>query len=224
MATHSPRAHCTTAERRTIAFRTHMSGFGPAGRRSIHAPKRESPQLNPASYALMGRSEGFAASAGSTTLGPEHYLLALLWDPDSVYSGMLRELGTSRADVYRALRRLNIPVPPLEPPPDDERPWGERVWVPRERFEVVLRELPLRLPERSRFGFNFTADGRACGCRPAKASSFRRSSTRFCPGASRVGRVLLRGYVCVGELSLRRVGRAARRTPHRLFVWRDCPS
>jgi ATP-dependent Clp protease ATP-binding subunit ClpA len=120
--------------------------------------QRRPPQLNPASYALKGRTEGFAASAGSTTLEPEHYLLALLWDPDSVHSGMLRELGTSRAEVQGALRALNVRVPELEPPPDDERPRGERVWIPFEQLELVLRELPSRLPEGSPFGFNFTPD------------------------------------------------------------------
>lgn len=126
-------------------------------------PRRErtSPQLNPASYALQGRTEGFAASAGSMTLQPEHYLLALVWHPDSVHSGMLRELGTSRADLQRALGQLDVRVPALEPPPDDERPRGERVWISREKLELVLRELPSRLPEGSPFGFNFTADGRA---------------------------------------------------------------
>jgi ATP-dependent Clp protease ATP-binding subunit ClpA len=123
--------------------------------------QRDSPQLNPASYALEGRTEGFAASAGSTTLEPEHYLLALIWHPDSVHSGMLRELGTSRADVQRALRALEVDVPALEPPLDDDRPRGERAWIPYEKLELVLRELPSRLPEESPFGFNFTADGRA---------------------------------------------------------------
>jgi ClpA/ClpB-like protein len=117
------------------------------------------PQLNPASYVLTGRMEGFAAAAGSTTVEPEHGLLALLWHPDSPSSGLLLKLGTSRAEVQRALRGLGVDVPALDPPPDDERPMGERVWIPLEKLELLLRELPARLPEGSPFGFNLTADG-----------------------------------------------------------------
>jgi hypothetical protein len=52
-----------------------------------------------------------------------------------------------------------VHVPALDPPPDDDRPKGERVWIPLEKLELVLRELPSRLPEGSPFGFNVTADG-----------------------------------------------------------------
>jgi hypothetical protein len=123
--------------------------------------KREWAEPNPAAYAFLGRAEGFAAASASFRYEPEHVLLSLLWDPHSVQNGMLRELGTSRADVEQALGRLGVSVPPIDLPPEDERLWGERVWFPPDRFELVLSQVPSRLPEDSPFGFNFTADGRA---------------------------------------------------------------
>jgi hypothetical protein len=102
----------------------------------------------------MGRSEGFAAAAGSR-VEPEHVLLALLWDPQSVQTSLLRDVGTSRTEVYRTLGDLGVPVPPTDLPPTDDRPRGERVSFPYERFALVLREVPRRLPEGSFLGFNF---------------------------------------------------------------------
>jgi hypothetical protein len=117
--------------------------------------RRDGPQLNPASYVLSGRMEGFAAAAGSTTVDLEHGLLALLWHPDSASSGVLLEVGTSRSDVYGELRGLGVSAPELEPPPDDDRPRGERISIPYGRLSQVLREVPGRLPEGSYFAFNF---------------------------------------------------------------------
>jgi hypothetical protein len=117
-------------------------------------------QPNPAAYALMGRAEAFAAAAGSTRVAPEHALLGLLWDFQSVQTALLRAAGTSRAEVRDALGRLGGYIPPIDLPPEDWRPWGERVWVPADRFGLVLRNVMARLPEGTRFGFNRTADGR----------------------------------------------------------------
>jgi Clp amino terminal domain, pathogenicity island component len=108
----------------------------------------------------MGRSEAFAAAAGSSRVEPEHVLLGLLWDPQSVQTGMLRDVGTSRTAVLDALVRFEVYVPPVELPPEDMRPWGKRVWVPAGQFGLVLRNVMARLPEGTRFGFNSTADGR----------------------------------------------------------------
>jgi hypothetical protein len=121
-----------------------------------HPPaQRDWLQPNPAAYALMGRSEGFAAAAGSTRVEPEHVLLGLLWDPQSVQTSMLRDVGTSRTEVYRTLSELGVPVPPIDLPPTDDRPRGERVSFPYERLALVLREVQRRLPEGSFLGFNF---------------------------------------------------------------------
>jgi hypothetical protein len=98
---------------------------------------------------------------GSLRLEPEHALLSLVWDPESVQSAMLHRVGTSRVEVQRALGRLGVPVPPNDPPPEDERPRGERVWVPVDHFELLLSEVQSRLPRDSPFAFNFAADGRA---------------------------------------------------------------
>jgi hypothetical protein len=92
---------------------------------------------------------------------PEHLLLGLLWEPQSVQTGMLRDVGTSRAEVQHALGRFDVYVPPVDLPLEDRRPWGERVWVPADQFPLVLSNVLARLPKGSRFGFNFTADGRA---------------------------------------------------------------
>jgi hypothetical protein len=117
--------------------------------------QRDGPQLNPASYVLTGRMEGFAAAAGSTTVEPEHGLLALLWHPDSPSSGLLLKLGTSRREVHRELRDRGVDVSELEPPPDDDRPRGERISIPYGKLAQVVREVPRRLPEGSYFAFNF---------------------------------------------------------------------
>jgi ATP-dependent Clp protease ATP-binding subunit ClpA len=116
------------------------------------------PQLNPAAYRLMGRMEGFAAAAGSQTIEPEHVLLALVWDADSTHGRLLRDLGTTRADVQRALGRLGIAVPPLDPAADDDRPWGERIFVPVESLDRLIAELTRRIPKGSLFGFNYSHD------------------------------------------------------------------
>jgi ATP-dependent Clp protease ATP-binding subunit ClpA len=114
--------------------------------------ERAWPKLNPAAYAFLGRAEGFAAAMGSRTIEPEHALLSLLWQPYSVQSGMLRELGTSRTRVQQALGHLGASVPAIDPPPEDDRPWGQRVWFPAEKWDVVLSQVPSRLPENSPFG------------------------------------------------------------------------
>jgi ATP-dependent Clp protease ATP-binding subunit ClpA len=113
------------------------------------------PQFNPASYRLLGRMEGFAAATGSTEIEPEHILLALVWQAGGGSGYLLRRLGTSRADVQQALAGLGVAVPPLDPPPDDERPRGERVFVPVDRLGDVLRAMQERIPPGGLLGFNY---------------------------------------------------------------------
>jgi ATP-dependent Clp protease ATP-binding subunit ClpA len=112
------------------------------------------PQFNPASYKLLGRMEGFAAAGGSSEIEPEHVLLALIWPADGL-GWLLRRLGTSRVDVQRALAGLGVAVPPLDPPPDDDRPRGERVFIPVERLDDVLRAMRERIPANGLIGFNY---------------------------------------------------------------------
>jgi hypothetical protein len=50
----------------------------------------------PAHYSMRGRADGFAATLGDGRIAPEHVLLALLWDPMSHSSQLLRRLGVSR--------------------------------------------------------------------------------------------------------------------------------
>jgi ATP-dependent Clp protease ATP-binding subunit ClpA len=118
------------------------------------------PQFNPASYRLLGRMEGFAAAGGSSEVEPEHVLLALVWHAGGGSGYLLRRLGTSRADVQRALAGLGVAVPPLDPPPDDERPRGERVFIPVERLDDVLRAMRERIPPGDVLGFNYYAPDR----------------------------------------------------------------
>jgi ATP-dependent Clp protease ATP-binding subunit ClpA len=114
---------------------------------------------NPRAYTLMGRMDGFAAAAGAAAVRPEHVLLALLWDPDA--AGLVREAGTTRADVKRALGDRGVAVPAQDPPPDDHRPRGKRVFIPVERLDDVLREMRRRIPKGDVIGFNYYPPDRA---------------------------------------------------------------
>jgi hypothetical protein len=78
--------------------------------------------------------------------------VALVWHA-GLGASLLRALDVDRASLAVALARAGLAVPPGEPEPLDLRP-RKRVDVPYERLGELLRVLPARLPEGSRFGFN----------------------------------------------------------------------
>jgi hypothetical protein len=57
--------------------------------------------------------------------------------------------------VQRALAGLGVAVPPIDPPPDDDRPRGERIFIPVERLDDVLRAMRERIPAGDVLGFNY---------------------------------------------------------------------
>jgi hypothetical protein len=115
-------------------------------------------ELTPAAYELMGWAEGFAASRGDRP-GTEDVLLAVLWHPNSLSSEMLKTTAVGRAAVKNRLGELGVPVPPIDPTPDDVRPVGPKVYFPPDKLDVVLREVQPQLPESSHFGWNLNHDG-----------------------------------------------------------------
>jgi hypothetical protein len=112
----------------------------------------ESPSFTPAHYAALGRADGFALAWGSDRPEAEDVLVALVWRP-RLASSMLYRLGVDRTELGHELRARGVSVPPGEPEPLDLRP-TKRVDVPYEHLATIIRELPRRLPEGSRFGFN----------------------------------------------------------------------
>lgn len=75
----------------------------------------ERPQPNPHFYTLHGRAEGFAIAAGSDHPRPEHILLAMLWDEESVVNALLRSIDREPAHLQSALAALGVRVPPRAP-------------------------------------------------------------------------------------------------------------
>jgi Clp amino terminal domain, pathogenicity island component len=114
--------------------------------------------FSPASYAMHGRAEGFAASLGDGKIAPEHVLLAVIWDPTSRSSHMLWRLGVSRERIIERLRELGAQVPEAPLLPQREIEWGERVWFGRGDVRRVLDQLRLHIPPGTEWGFNYEGD------------------------------------------------------------------
>jgi ATP-dependent Clp protease ATP-binding subunit ClpA len=66
----------------------------------------------PSFYWMNGRAEAFAATLGDGTIAPEHVLLALIWDPTSMTSTLLWEMGVSRERIVESLARSAWRFPP----------------------------------------------------------------------------------------------------------------
>ncbi len=112
----------------------------------------------PAYNSMAGRAEAFAASLGDGPISPEHVLMALIWDPTSLSSQLLSQLGVSRTDIIDGLRSRGVAVPRTSIPPQVEVEMGERIWIEREEVQRVITELPKRLPPEAHFGFNYEDD------------------------------------------------------------------
>jgi Cysteine-rich CPCC/Clp amino terminal domain, pathogenicity island component len=122
---------------------------------------RTSPQLNPAAYRMMGRADGIAAGLGKDQVSPEHVVIAILWDPDTLTGTILDGLDVERDDIVERLAAAGIPVPARPLPRPARWRWGEEMDVPIGHLTALTAELPGLLPPGTPFGFNH--DGRERG-------------------------------------------------------------
>jgi hypothetical protein len=111
----------------------------------------------PSFYVLGGRADGLARGLGAKRIGPEHLLLAILWEPHGRCAGLLETLGTSGAKVQRKLAKLGAMVPTGRPPGVDDTRWGDFVTlrVPSNDAWELASLVRQALPEGAPIGFNF---------------------------------------------------------------------
>jgi Clp amino terminal domain, pathogenicity island component len=123
---------------------------------------------NPAWYKLTGCATGLALASGRRHPGPEHLLLAMVYDEHAV-SPLLRQLGSSERALVDALARRGVPVPEVDPPVF--RPWRgfHRIEVTEAELKPVIDVLSERYPPGSgpEWGFNWLGDPEAGGPRRA---------------------------------------------------------
>jgi ClpA/ClpB-like protein len=109
----------------------------------------------PAFYSMQGRAEGFAAALGDGTITPEHVLLAILWDPMSLTSHLVRRMGGSREGILDHLREFGVPVPQAALPAQQSVEWGEKLWIERDQVQAVTSYLARRISPDTVWGFNY---------------------------------------------------------------------
>lgn len=127
--------------------------------RALPMPAESNGLMFPPAYnSMAGRAEAFAASLGDGPISPEHVLIALIWDPASLSSQLLWQLGVSREDIIDRLRSRGVSVPRASIPPQVEVERGERIWIDRDNVQRLIAELPKRLPPDAHFGFNYEDD------------------------------------------------------------------
>lgn len=112
---------------------------------------------NPYTYWARGFADGVAVGLGAAAAGPEHVVLALIWDQWTPTTSVLHRLGLRREDLFNALADVGVPLPPIGLPLLDERRVGETVVVPIEQLQALVAELPGLLPSGTYFGFNHDA-------------------------------------------------------------------
>lgn len=116
--------------------------------------------FTPAVYTMNGRAEGFSAALGDGAVRPEHVLMALLWDPSTVSSLLVRHIGSEREHILNRLRDMGVPVPQSPLPVQRRVELGERVWIEREQVGTVTEYLIKHISAETVWGFNYE-DGRA---------------------------------------------------------------
>jgi hypothetical protein len=116
------------------------------------------PQLNPASYRVIGWAQGFAAAAGLSDPEPADWLLSVLY-LDSLLYGFLGGTGVSAHDIMAALRHRGVRVPEREPHVEPPMRGFRRVDMSEAELEPVLKLLNQRHPAGSewRWGFNYVS-------------------------------------------------------------------
>lgn len=112
--------------------------------------ERDAPELNPAAYDLIGRTEGLAIGMGAPGVTLEHVLIAYVWN----LGWMEMNFGVERAAVIEHLSALGVQVP-ATPLPSRLPPQGRRVFVPYDHFDAIIEKLQDRLPANSGFGLNW---------------------------------------------------------------------
>jgi ATP-dependent Clp protease ATP-binding subunit ClpA len=112
------------------------------------------PQLNPAAYRLLGLAEGIAAGLGSSDVGPEHLLLAFVWEP-RFSAGVFETQGSRRELVRARLAQRGVDLPQADLPASDDRRWGPTIDVPLDELPILVQELQYVLPPAADIRFNF---------------------------------------------------------------------
>jgi len=74
---------------------------------------------SPLCYSIEGCARGFALVEGVRDPRPEHFVLALAWEPHGKHARLFHELWVSSAMLQAALANAGVVVPELEPPPFD---------------------------------------------------------------------------------------------------------
>jgi ATP-dependent Clp protease ATP-binding subunit ClpA len=94
---------------------------------------------SPLCYAVEGCARGFAAAEGSHAPRPEHFLLALAWEPHGRHSQLFSERAVTSAMLQAALAKAGVTVPELEPPPFDRScDFGDSVDVSATEMRTLL--------------------------------------------------------------------------------------
>lgn len=116
------------------------------------------PQLNPAALHLYYLAQGIAAGQGAAAVGPEHLLLAFIWDP-SFSAWQLQLLGTTRERLRDELARQGATLPQTDLPARDPRRYGPRVEVSMDQARALTRHLWHVLPAGASFIWNRAGEG-----------------------------------------------------------------
>jgi hypothetical protein len=123
--------------------------------------EQATPELNPAAYCMRGRAEGMATGLGEEQVGPEHVVLAALWDPYTLTRDVLTNLGVDPENVVSRVASAGIRVPAVPLPKPEQWRWGDEVDVPIAQLCALTAELPGLLPPGTPFAFNH--DGKERG-------------------------------------------------------------
>ena len=111
---------------------------------------------NPAGHAFVGWAQGLATAWGSYEPQPEHWLVAMVYDPGSLPS-LMHVLDITQEAVLNELRTRGVRLPDVDPP--WYKPWrGHRTeQVTAAELGPVLALLRERHPPGSewRWGFNW---------------------------------------------------------------------
>lgn len=100
------------------------SGITPESVRSTLAsvpmppdPSHDARGATPRLMLVTGRAEGLATAAGSRSPTDEHFLIALLWEPQGLHALVFERCGVNPHDVQLKLRDRGVDVPDVDPPP-----------------------------------------------------------------------------------------------------------
>lgn len=131
-------------------------------KRMIEADPRAVPERaqgispNPAWYRVIGRAEGFAASAGTGDVRPLDFVLALLWSRRP----LLDQPASSRETLVKSLAQRGAALPSTPLPELERQPrFTQNVEFPRRYLAPVLALLHARHPVGVGPTYGFNHDG-----------------------------------------------------------------